>query len=121
MQGIAFQIVDLVDIDRTAQHRLQDCNRFAALMVRVIETNRRVGQKRSNIGRSKLPVLLDRFGQFSTGNQSFGQGFVARYSGQSHIFDRVAEGPVPNVMQQSCDKKKLRLVFIDDLPQCLVA
>ncbi len=105
MQAVSAQVVHLVDVDGSGEDRANESQ------------GGRVGSSDQYIEHFfgfDLPVSLQHIGQWSSGLEEFGgEGFVRRQSWQLHVFDRVTEGPVTEVVQQGRDEQDFGGVEID--------
>ncbi len=59
------------------------------------------------------PILADRVGDFAVGDESAGEQFVVGDVGELQVFDRMAEGPVADVVEQGGDQESLGVGWAD--------
>jgi hypothetical protein len=92
VQGVSFEIVEFIDVDWAAEHGSQDAVHVA---------RRGVGfgvEELGDLVRFQFPVASEASGYFSMLKQSFGEEFVFWEIDQAEVFDRVAKGPVADVV-----------------------
>ena len=96
VQAVADQVVHLVDVDRPAEHALQDSLPRAA---------RLAGKQRGDVPRLQVPIVAQRVGQLPFQQKAVGEQLVRGHAGQSDVLDGVAERPVAQVVQQGGDEE----------------
>ena len=75
-----------------------------------------IGQNLEDFRRLDVPILAKHAGQFAVVSQKMGGEFlVRRQIGKRHVLDRMAEGPMSQVVQQGRRQHDLGPVRVDDL------
>ena len=73
----------------------------------------RAHDKGGDAGRIEAPRFGEHGGRFAMGEDLVNERLVPRKPGQPHVFDRMAEGPVADVMHQRRHQKRRRVGLVD--------
>ena len=104
VEAVAAEVVHLVDIDRPREQRVQNAAR---------RVGGRAHDEGGHAGRIEAPRFGEHGGRFATGEDVVHECFVPGKPGQPHVFDRMAEGPVADVMHQRRHQKRRRVGLVD--------
>ena len=106
VQAVAHQVVDLVDVDRPGEHAAK--NRVA------LPSARLAGDQRRQRLRLESPIVAQHVGHFAVDDEPLRAS--CSWSGnlrQAQVFDRMAERPVADVVQQRRREQQLGIVRRD--------
>ena len=75
--------------------------------IRAAAVARLLGEQGHDVARLDAPLVAQRVGDFAFQQKAVGEQLVLRHAGQAQVFDRMAERPVPQVVQQRRDDEHL--------------
>ena len=101
METVPVEIIHLVDIDGTGQHALQQTHPGRP---------RLAGQQPHNFARRNIPLLPQSVGNLAFQEEAVGEHLVVRYARQTDILNRMAKGPMPQIVKHRRDQKHLRVM-----------
>ncbi len=104
VEAVAGEIVHLVDVDRPREERTEQ----AAGGV-----GSGAGDEARDAGRGDPPFLLDARGKLPSGEQRMHERFVPRQLREAHVFERMAKGPVADVVHERSDDECRGVVLVD--------
>ena len=111
VKAVAEEIVHLVDVDRAGKHAGQQLARAIAGLL---------AQQRNHIAGVEPPLPAKRIGQVTLQEEAVGEQLMRRHAGQVNVFDGVAEGPVPQIVQQGRDDQQFGVLGANALAETLV-
>ena len=91
VQAVAEEIVHLVDVDRAGEHAGEDLAGGVAGLL---------AQQGDHVARIDVPIVPQHVGDLALQQEAVGEQLVARHARQPDVFDRMAERPVAQVVQQ---------------------
>ena len=68
--------------------------------MRRAEVARLFGEQRDDVAGADVPFVAQHVGNFAFEQEAVGEQFVMRHAGEAKIFDRMAERPVPQIVEQ---------------------
>ena len=78
--------------------------------MRALGCARLFAQQGHHVARVDAPVVPQRVGNLAFQQKAVGEQLVARHAGQLHVFDRMAERPMAQVVQQGRDDEQLGIL-----------
>ena len=91
VQAVAVEIVHLVDVDRPGEHAGEDSRGLVAGFF---------AQQGDHVAGIDAPIVPQHVADLALQEKAVGEQLVARHAGQADVFDRMAERPVAQVVQQ---------------------
>ena len=105
VEAVAAEVVHLVDIDRPREQRVQNpAGRIGG----------RVDDQGGHAGRIEAPRSGEHGGRFAPGENAVHERLVAWEAGHPHVLDRMAEGPVADVVHERRHQKRRGVGLGDD-------